>query len=205
MKKFTVKPILFMVVLTLIYTTVLAGINAVTVDVIRLNERLSEQLSFLYVLDKLPDNQEAEYVNELYQQYVREIQVNGETLYEGLDDNGDVFAYIIPIRGGAVWGELRGIVAVSTDFETVVGIEFLSHSETPGLGGRIDELAFKEQFRGIDLDAETGDDYLVYRPNPGGQVDAISGATGTSNAVRSIFNREIQEFMSQTREALNNA
>ena len=205
MKKFTVKPILFMVVLTLIYTTVLASINAVTVDRIRLNEQLSEQLSFLYVLDKLPENREAAHVNELFQRHVREIQVNGETIYEGLDDSGDLFSYIIPIQGGAVWGELRGIVALSTDFETVLGIDFLSHSETPGLGGRIDELSFKEQFRGIDIDPQAGDEFLVYRPNPGGQVDAISGATGTSNAVRRIFNNEMQEFMSQTREALTNA
>jgi len=203
MKKFSVKPILFMAVITIVYTTVLAGINAVTVDRIRLNEQLSEQLAFLYVLDITPENQEAEYVNELFQQHVQEIEVNGETLFEAFDEDGNLFAYIIPIVGGAVWGELRGIVALSTDFDTVIGIEFLSHSETPGLGGRIDEPEFKEQFRGIEIDPETDSDFLIYRPNPGGQADAISGATGTSNAVRNIFNNEMREFMSQTREALN--
>lgn len=203
MKKFSVKPILFMAVITIVYTTVLAGINAVTVDRIRLNEQLSEQLAFLYVLDITPENQEAEYVNELFQQHVQEITVNGETLFEAFDEDGNLFAYIIPIVGGAVWGELRGIVALSTDFDTVIGIDFLSHSETPGLGGRIDEPEFKEQFRGIEIDPEADRDFLVFRPNPGGQVDAISGATGTSNAVRNIFNNEMREFMSQTREALN--
>ncbi|SMP40192.1 FMN-binding protein [Anoxynatronum buryatiense] len=204
MKKFTVKPILFMVVLTLIYTTILASINAITVDRIRLNERLSEQTSFLYVLDLLPDTQEASAINSLYEQHVREIDVNGEIIFEGLNDEGEVFAYIVPIVGGAVWGELQGIVALSPDFETVLGIDFLSHSETPGLGGRIDELSFKEQFRDIEIDPEAGSDFLVYRPNPDGQVDAISGATGTSNAVRRIFNDNMAVFMSETREALAN-
>ncbi len=204
MKKFTLKPILFMVVITVVYTTILAGINAVTEDRIALNERLSEQLSFLYVLNMTPRTIDAPEVNRLYQERVEEIQANGDRVYEAYDENGDLYAYIVPIVGSAVWGELRGIVALSTDFQTVLGIDFLSHSETPGLGGRIDEPAFKEQFRGIDIDPEADTHFLIYNPNPGGQVDAISGATGTSNAVRNIFNSSMQAFMSETREALNN-
>lgn len=204
MKKFTMKPIIFMVVITVVYTTILAGINAVTEERISLNERLSEQLSFLYVLNMTPESIEAPTVNRLYQERVEEIQVNGDRLYEAYDEDGNLYAYIVPIVGGAVWGEVRGIVALAPDFETVLGIDFLSHSETPGLGGRIDEPAFKEQFRGIEIDPEADWNYLIYNPNPGGQVDAISGATGTSNAVRNIFNSTMQEFMTETREALEN-
>ena len=204
MKKFTVKPILFMVVLTLVYTTVLAGINAVTEERIALNEQLSEQLSFLYVLNITPDTTEATVVNRLFQERVEETQVNGDRIYKAYDEDGNLQAYIVPMVGGALWGELRGIVALAPDFETVLGIDFLSHSETPGLGGRIDEPAFKEQFRGIEIDPDADGNFLVFRPTPGGQVDAISGATGTSNAVRNIFNNRMQEFMSETREALNN-
>ena len=119
MKKFTAKPILFMVVLTLIYTTVLASINAVTVDRIRLNERLSEQTSFLYVLDLLPETREAATINSLFEQHVRQMDINGTRIYEGLDDTGALFAYVVPFEGAAVWGELQGIVALSPDFETV--------------------------------------------------------------------------------------
>ena len=204
MKKFTMKPIIFMVVITIVYTTVLAGINAVTEERIVLNEQLSEQLSFLYVLNMTPETIEAPVVNRLYQERVEEIQVNGDRVYEAYDEDGNLYAYIVPMAGSALWGELRGIIALSTDFETVLGIDFLSHSETPGLGGRIDEPEFKEQFRGIEIDPEADRNYLIFNPNPGGQVDAISGATGTSNAVRNIFNSTMQEFMSETREALNN-
>lgn len=204
MKKFTMKPILFMMVLTLIYTTVLASINAVTEERIALNEQLSEQLSFLYVLNMTPDTIEAPIVNRLFQERVEETQVNGDRIYKAFDEDGNLYAYIVPMVGGAVWGELRGIVALSPEFDTVLGIDFLSHSETPGLGGRIDEPAFKEQFRGIEIDPEADDNFLIYNPNPGGQVDAISGATGTSNAVRNIFNNRMQAFMSETREALKN-
>ncbi|RQD70036.1 MAG: FMN-binding protein [Tindallia sp. MSAO_Bac2] len=204
MKKLNLKPVLFMIIVTFIYTSVLAGINAATIDRIELNEQLSDQLSFLYVLDKLPEDTSAENVNELYDQLINEIEVNGRTIYEGFNEDGELIAYIVPISGSAVWGELRGLVSISTDFEEVLGIEFLSHNETPGLGARIDEESFKEQFRGIEIDPDESEELLVFRPDPDGQVDAISGATGTSNAVRDIFNKNISEFMSETREALKN-
>lgn len=154
------------------------------------------------MLDIALESREAAYVNQRFQQHVEEMEAAGQTLYRGLDENEDTIAYIIPISGNAVWGELRGIVALAPSFDEVVGVDFLSHSETPGLGGRIDELDFKEQFRGISIDPEAGGDYLVFRPDPDGQVDAISGATGTSNAVRRIFNEEIHQFMTETREAV---
>lgn len=202
MKKFSFKPILFMIVVTVIYTSVLASINAVTIERIELNEQLSDQLSFLYVLDKMPENRNAEHVNMVYETHVKEIEVNGKKIFEGYDHNNQLMAYIIPISGSAVWGELRGLVSLSTDFKEVLGIEFLSHNETPGLGARIDEESFKEQFRGIEIDPDESEKFLVYTPDPKAQVDAISGATGTSNAVRDIFNNNLQEFMSETREAL---
>lgn len=204
MKKFTMKPVLFMVALAVVYTTILAGIYAVTEERIALNEQLSDQLSFFYVLNMTPASTEAPEVNRLFQERVAAIQVDGKTIYEAFDENGQRYAFIVPIVGAAVWGELRGIVALSPEFDTVLGIDFLSHSETPGLGGRIDELAFKEQFRGIEIDPDAVGDFLIFRPNPGGQVDAISGATGTSNAVRALFNSTMQNFMSETRGAIVN-
>ncbi len=160
MKKLNLKPVLFMIVVTFVYTSVLAGINAITIDRIELNEQLSDQLSFLYVLDKLPEDTSAENVNELFEQLINEVEVNGSIVYEGFNEEGELIAYIIPISGSAVWGELRGLVSLSTDFEEVLGIEFLSHNETPGLGARIDEESFKEQFRGIEIDPDESEEFF---------------------------------------------
>ncbi|SFH54321.1 Na+-transporting NADH:ubiquinone oxidoreductase subunit C [Tindallia magadiensis] len=204
MKKLTLKPVLFMIIVTFIYTSVLASINAITIERIQLNEQLSDQISFLYVLDKLPEETDAETINALYEKHINEIEVNDQTIYEGFDQNGELIAYIVPITGNAVWGDLKGLVSLSTDFKEVLGIEFLSHNETPGLGARIDEESFKEQFRGVEIDPDESHQFLTYRPDPDGQVDAISGATGTSNAVRDIFNNNMKQFMSETREALQN-
>ncbi len=75
---------------------------------------------------------------------------------------------------------------MNQDFTQVLGIDFVTHSETPGLGGRISELWFKEQFRAVSINSDDSD-IVTYRPAPDGNVDAITGATLTSDAVRNII------------------
>lgn len=201
MKKFSLKPVIFMLVLTLIYTGILATINHITAERIALNALVSEQRSFLYALDFDVSEKDAESIYTLYSEHVSEIEVNGITLYEAHRD-GVLIAYVIPMEGDAVWGNLKALIALSPDFSKVLGLDILSHSETPGLGGRIDESSFKEQFRGILINTEDNSNYIVYKPNPKGQVDAISGATGTSNALSRILNQNLHEFFNSVKEGL---
>lgn len=197
MKKMSAKPILFMIVMTVVFTGVLATINEITAEQVDLNEQASEQRAFLNVVDADYEGLSAEEVNERYEEVFTEITVSGYTLYEA-HLNNELIGYVYPMSGSAVWGELRGILGIDRDFEELLGVEFLSHNETPGLGGRIEEAEFKEQFRGLDLTDVEGDNYVDYE----GEVDAISGATGTSNAVRRIMNSELEEFFSEVKEEL---
>jgi len=80
-------------------------------------------------------------------------------------------------------------------------VDFVSHSETPGLGGRISETWYKEQFRDLEFSPDETV-YVIYTPSPGGNVDAISGATGTSEAVRTILNESMDEFISLLKEVI---
>ncbi|NLN06774.1 MAG: FMN-binding protein [Firmicutes bacterium] len=202
MRKFSLKPVLFMIALTFVYTAVLASINAVTAERIQLNENLVEQTAILSVLNMLPENRDPDQINVLYRRHIRELNLNDRVLYEGLNSAGERIAYIVPFHGKALWGELTGVAAFTPDFSTILGIDFIKHMETPGLGGRIDELSFKEQFRGVKINPEAEGDFLVYRPRPGGQVDAIAGATGTSNAVLRILNDTLAALLFDSGEAL---
>jgi len=77
------------------------------------------------------------------------------------------------------------------DLETIVGLEVLDHQETPGLGARITEDEFLQQFNGkvvrpeLLVVKEAGDDK--------NKVDAITGATRTSNAVQGIINDHVSK------------
>ena len=158
----------------------------------------------MYVLNYDISTLDSKTINVLYNEHISEIEVNGFTLYEAYDDDRKLKAYIIPIEGKAVWGDLKALMALTPDFSEVIGMDILSHSETPGLGARIDEISFKEQFRGISLNRENDFNFIIYKPNLYGQVDAISGATGTSNALRRILNENLYNFFEHIKEGLKN-
>lgn len=192
MKKGALYSVLFMMVITATFTFFLAAVNQNALAVIRNNQMIKNQKKVLYVF-AIPyrESMTAAQINELYHQHIKESKNENLTIYEGYM-NDQLIGYAIEIEGPGLWGNIRGVVAINDAYDTILGINFLSHSETPGLGGRIDENWFKEQFRNIKI--RTTPPYVIYRPSPDGAVDAISGATLTSKAVLDIINKELTVF-----------
>lgn len=84
-------------------------------------------------------------------------------------------------------------ICVESDLETLKGIEVLDHSETPGLGGRMTEEQFKNQFIGKKLKPPL----IVVRgkkAEASNEVDAITGATNTSKGIEAFINDAMKEF-----------
>ncbi len=190
-------PILFTLIVTAVTTFLLAGINHLTSDAIALNEQTALRSTILYVFNIDYPN-DAEKIEEIFNQRIKFKQVGEETIYY-IEEGDQIAAYAFPIDGVALWGSVHGYVAITSDFSQIIGIDFVSHSETPGLGGRISEDWFKEQFRGLKLENLAEGEYIRYRPAPGGNVDGISGATLTSNAIRDLLNTSIHEFITEQR------
>ncbi len=65
----------------------------------------------------------------------------------------------------------------------------MKQNETPGLGARITEKWFKEQFRGKSAPFTMAAEGTSEKP---GELDAITGATKTSQAVLRIVNRSAE-------------
>jgi RnfABCDGE-type electron transport complex G subunit len=105
--------------------------------------------------------------------------------------------YIVPISGMGFWTRIDGLMAVSPrpDDMKIKGIVFLSHQETPGLGGRITEKAWRDKFADLDISttSEWGSFVHIGGERPG-NIDAITGATGTSRAVERLLNENITRF-----------
>lgn len=72
-------------------------------------------------------------------------------------------------------------------------MEFISQNETPGLGGRISENPYKEQYRNIDISGRDNN-FIMNNPSPDGNIDAIAGATQTSNFVTQMINKALSEY-----------
>ena len=70
---------------------------------------------------------------------------------------------------------------------TLTGISIMTHTETPGLGARIVEPEFTDQFAGLDLDT-------TKLAADGGQVDTLSGATFSTVGVIAAVSAALEQF-----------
>lgn len=98
----------------------------------------------------------------------------------------EVELVILPISGTGYGGPIEAMIAIGDDMNTVAALAIMSHSETPGLGARIDEPAWRQQFVGKAIADETGTPRLAVARGAATtefEVDAITGATRTNNAI----------------------
>lgn len=102
--------------------------------------------------------------------------IDGKTVYIG-KKQGKVFGYAVQsssLKGYA--GEINVLVGVDINGK-VTGIEIIKHSETPGLGNRIEGREWRDEFLGMTADSKIG------VKKDGGDIDSFSGATISPRAV----------------------
>lgn len=107
------------------------------------------------------------------------------------EGKGPIEQVVLPIYGKGLWGTMWGYLALQSDLKTVQGITFYLHKETPGLGGEVDNPAWKAQWDGLQLYDDQGEPaaYVAKGPAPSGDpsaVDGLSGATITSRGVTDL-------------------
>nr|WP_296955434.1 RnfABCDGE type electron transport complex subunit G [uncultured Mediterraneibacter sp.] len=113
---------------------------------------------------------------------------------EGKDASGETIGYVINVTSHEGYGgDIELSVGILSD-GTVKGIEMLSISETAGLGMKAKEADFKDQFKDKQVEkftytktGESGDD----------MIDAISGATITTNAVTNAVDSALVYFQNE--------
>ena len=115
---------------------------------------------------------------------------NEALAYRVVDDEGQPELYVLPIEGIGLWSTLYGFVAISGDLETIRGLTYYSHGETPGLGGEVDNANWKALWRGrraFDDQGEPAIEVIKGQAGPAEEdpyrVDGLSGATITSRGV----------------------
>jgi Na+-transporting NADH:ubiquinone oxidoreductase subunit C len=120
---------------------------------------------------------------------------------------------ILPVRGSGMWSMLYGYIALEPDLNTISGMTFYEQNETPGLGDQITHPHWLEQWKGRQVyDYEGNPRFRISegKVEPGSataefEVDALTGATVTGNAVTSMIHywfgpHGYQPFLLATRE-----
>ena len=194
-------PVLFMFVITLVFISVTTVIYTVTKDTIKFNESLRLRRAILFAAE-VPVPEDQDEIEKIIAGRVKEIKDDkGNTRYYIVyeEDLANVNSYVIIKKGAGLWGTITMAVGFDGEIKALRGVEVIDQNETPGLGGRISELWFKEQFRGKKspfTKVAEGD------PADENQFQAITGATYSSNAVMDILNTssiEIKEIAGDSR------
>lgn len=109
---------------------------------------------------------------------------------------GKVKKVILPLHGLGLWSTLYGFIALDAkNLSTIKGLVYYEHAETPGLGGEIDNPAWKALWNGkqaFDAAGNVRIGVIKGRVNPARpeakyQVDGLSGATITSRGVDNML------------------
>jgi len=98
-------------------------------------------------------------------------------------------ALILPIQGAGLWSTLYGFLALEDDFVTIKGLTYYQHGETPGLGGEVDNPAWKAQWKGKKAFRDGVPAIRVRKGKATSEyeVDGLSGATLTANGVTAML------------------
>jgi Na+-translocating ferredoxin:NAD+ oxidoreductase subunit G len=167
-------PVIFLTIIVFVSITLLTFTDAVTEDKIK----EENDKSVFTMLEKMfPDMSEFKLNNDIYVIY----------------NDKNVIGYAYLAQGNGYGGTIEILVGLE-DETTIKGISIITHSESPGLGSRITEDSYLEQYNGIKIqDTDMS--------SSGGKIDAITGATISStavaNAVRTTALEKVKEIFEE--------
>jgi len=184
--------VVFMFAVTFVFTSAVSLAYLLTKETIKLNDAAYLKRAVLAAagLDVPVDAKETE---DLYGARVEEQKKDDGSVeyFRVAGEGGDrTRGYVFIREGAGLWGTIVAVVGLDSDLERMTGIAFLKQNETPGLGARIAEDWFTQQFVG-----KQGPLTMVPEGEAAGEseFDAITGATITSTAVRDIVNGIIED------------
>jgi len=114
-------------------------------------------------------------------------------IYQVFDANNQPIGYALPYEGNGFQGKIRLMVGVKNDLKELVGMQVLEQTETPGLGTKVTEDPFTNQF--VKLNADPDVAWVKGAPptNPN-EIQTITGATISSKAIVNIVNGGLQKL-----------
>lgn len=194
--KSILKDTLLLTMITLVAGVLLGGVYQITKEPIAKQAALREAKACESVFDTASSfdmefEMPAKGVVEGYESDVI------DKVIPALDESGEVIGYVITVTAkDGYGGDISFMMGVSGDGQ-LTGIEVLSISETAGLGMKAKEPAFLDQFTGKTVDSYA---YSKTGATAENEIDAISGATITTNAVTNGVNAGLKYFQTVLKE-----
>jgi len=150
---------------------------------------------FLELDTRIVDLQTGRYtsaVDRLTYDYREAASLDGKPRYMPvylIESNGRTDRLVLPVYGRGMWSTIHALLTLAPDLRTIEGVLFYEHGETPGIGDRIENAAWRAQWQGKQLFTATG--ALCFQIGGSGndacRVDGITGATVTATAVERMI------------------
>ena len=192
------KPVVVLTVITLIAGLALSGVYSMTKDTIEAQKLAANLASFQVVVPEATGFKSNDAIDKAIANLDGNVYGSGygrayiNEAYVGEDDAGNVVGYVIRATSSDGFdGDVSMAVGLNAD-GAVNGIDFTELNETPGMGMRVADPEFKDQFAGKSVSkftlnkagGSTEDD----------QIDTVSGASTTSGAVVNAVNAALDFF-----------
>jgi RnfABCDGE-type electron transport complex G subunit len=97
--------------------------------------------------------------------------------------------WVFEATGAGMWGEMTLVGVLDLEAESLLGLRVVRQNETAGLGSRITDSLFTEQFVNLSLLPKIE---MTSARSKNNQFDAISGATVSSRSLEKLLNKAVK-------------
>ena len=161
-------PVVFLAVIVIVSVVLLIAVNSLTSSIVE-SRRVEEITGILENI--FPEMSQYELEDEVY------------IIYQDNEKAG----YAFMASGSGYGGDIDIVVGLDNSFG-IKGVSILSQTETPGVGSKITESLFTDQFKGLSASD-------IALKSEGGKIDAITGATISSRAVVNAVKEKMVEII----------
>ncbi|ASW43033.1 RnfABCDGE type electron transport complex subunit G [Clostridium isatidis] len=172
-----------LLVICVIAASLLGAVNNLTKEAILENSKIS-QADLTYLLS------EADSIKDAAVELKEESNI--KEVYEAVKGT-DIIGHVIKFTSKGFHGDIDFAIAISED--KITGLKVMAHNETPGLGAKIKEEEFTARFRNKPIK-----EYLKVvkvEPSSDNEVQAVTGATVSSNATINGVNEAIAFYLTE--------
>ena len=188
-------------VLATVFGTALAGIQTKLGPIIEANKikETMEKIPALVLGEDRAANMMSQEESLVIKSRIIEVEKNGikkfYTVYDAFFKDGSMAGHVAKASAQGYADKIEVLLGLDAKADTITGLFILDQKETPGLGNRILEKPWRDQF----LNKSSGKRLVVVKVRAGNQneIDAISGATISSRSVTGIVNKTILDIKTQ--------
>jgi Na+-transporting NADH:ubiquinone oxidoreductase subunit C len=200
-KKSAAYTVIFMIVICLVFGTGVSVVHNATQDMLEKNKRFHRnRIICRAFLIPVTDESARAYAQALQKNIKITSVTEGNRIrnvYRRIDRENPAIGY--DFGGMGFWDRISGIIVLTQNLDKIINIQFFDHKETPGLGGRIEEEWFTDQFKGIRVawNKDVSERVIIggaTGAKADNEVDAITGATQTSMALKRFLNAELEHI-----------